>query len=52
MPKRVYYLTWLDPTTGFLKREEFDHHRDLEARLRELRQKGVTHTTQGAFERE
>ena len=50
--RTVYYINYIDPETGFLKREEFDHHRDMEPRIQELKAKGVKHFTRGHFERE
>jgi len=49
-PRRVYYITYMDPRTGFLKREEFDVHHDQETRIAELRKAGVTRMTTGSFE--
>jgi len=49
-PRRVYYINYLDPRTGFLKREEMDTHRDQETRIAELTKAGVTRITKGSFE--
>jgi hypothetical protein len=38
----VYYLTYIDPKTGFLKREETTNHQALVKRIQELVQQGVT----------
>jgi len=51
-PARVYYITYLDPNTGFLKREEFDNHRAQSARQRDLMKEGITRVQTGSFERE
>lgn len=50
-PRRVYYINYLDPDTGFLKREEFDRHQDQDARIAELKKKGIVHFNKGSFER-
>jgi len=50
MPRRIYYINWLDPETGFLKRDEYTSHRDQTARIEELRRRGVTRITEGSFE--
>jgi len=47
---RVYYINYIDPRTGFLKREEFDSHSDLETRIAALRRQGVARMTEGSFE--
>lgn len=49
-PRRIYYINYIDPETGFLKREEFDTHRDADKRIAELKADGVRHTTTGSFE--
>ena len=49
-PRRVYYINYLDPETGFLKREEFDRHRDQEDRVAELRAQGVTRITKSSYQ--
>jgi len=49
-PRRVYYINYLDPKTGFLEREEFDSHRDRDTRVAELRKASVTRITEGSFE--
>jgi len=49
-PRRRYYLNYIDAKTGFLRREEFDSHRDRDTRIQELRKAGVTHITEGSFE--
>jgi len=49
-PRRIYYVNYIDPRTGFLKREETDSHRDIEARIQELKEAGVLHMTEGSFE--
>jgi len=51
-PRRIYYVNYIDPRTGFLKREEAENHRDLEARIQALKDAGVIHITEGSFERE
>jgi len=47
-PRRVWYINYIDPKTGFLRHEEYNSHRDMEARATELRAQGVTHLTKGA----
>ena len=37
----VYYVNWLDQTTGFLKRMEFDDHAEAMRFLEDLQKKGV-----------
>ena len=49
-PRRVYYISYIDPATGFLKREEMDSHRIQEARIEELKTKGVKHFYKGSYE--
>jgi len=49
-PRRIYYINYLDLKTGFIKREEFDRHRDLVDRIAELRAQGVTRITEGSYE--
>jgi len=46
----VYYATWMDPGTGFLKRMEFNTHQVMMIFVRELLAKGI-HVTYGHFER-
>ena len=46
---RIYYINYLDPKTGFLKREEFTRHRNQEERIRELRAAGVKHIIEASF---
>jgi len=48
MSKRVWYINYIDPKTGFLKHEEYDSHRTMEARVAELRAAGITNLTKGA----
>jgi len=48
---RIYYINYIDPRTGFLKREEAENHKDIDARIRELKERGVLHITEGSFER-
>ena len=50
-PRRIYYINYLDPKTRFLKREEFESHRDMEARIQELKDLGMVHFNKGSFER-
>lgn len=47
--RRIYYLNYLDPKTGFLKREEANTHRELEERVAELKSQGVKEITKGSF---
>jgi len=47
--KRVYYITYMDPDTGFLRREEYDTHREQEDRKRMLRRMGVVRIHQGSY---
>jgi len=49
-PARVYYVNYIDPTTGFLKREETTDHRALTDRIADLKKRGVVHITEGSFE--
>jgi len=51
-PRRVYYINYIDPDTKFLKREEFDSHHDMEARIQELKNRGIIHFNRGSFETE
>jgi len=46
----VYYVTYIDPKTGFLKRVEFDSHADAMELVRSLQAQGV-HVMTGHFER-
>ena len=50
MPRSVYTVLYVDPATGFLKRLEFDTHRDREDKIRELKAAGVRELTRGSFE--
>jgi hypothetical protein len=43
----IYYINYIDPETGFLRREEFMSHRERDRRMEELRRKGVKHITTG-----
>jgi len=52
VPRTVYTILYMDPATGFLKREEFDTHRAQETRITELVKRGVTRIQRGHFERE
>ena len=47
--QRIYYINYIDPTTGFLKREEFTRHKDQKERIRELQAAGIKHITQASF---
>jgi len=49
-PARVYYVNYIDPATGFLKREETTGHRALTDRIAELKKAGVVHVTVGSYE--
>jgi len=46
----VYYVTWMDPTTGFLKRREFDLNSDMERFYEDLKKRGIP-AQYGHFER-
>jgi len=46
----VYYVTWMDPVTGFLKRLEFDTHEAAMGYVEDLKKKGI-HVMYGHFER-
>lgn len=48
-PGRVYYITYLDPTSGFLKRYEATSHKDRDAMVETLRDKGVVHYSTGSY---
>ena len=48
-PQRIYYLRWIDPTTGFPKREEFTSRRARRKREEELKLQGVKHTARGSY---
>lgn len=50
-PRRIYYINYIDKETGFLKREEFDRHRDQTTRISKLKAEGVTHITPGSYEK-
>jgi len=49
-PRRTYYINYIDPRTGFLKREEFDSHRDQMNRVDELKRQGVMYISHNHFE--
>jgi hypothetical protein len=49
-PRTIYYINYLDPTTGFLKREEYTEHRRQEERIRQLRAAGVRYITEGQYQ--
>ena len=49
-PRRIYYINYIDPKTGFLKREEFTTHRDMVERIAKLRAEGITNFNKGSFE--
>jgi hypothetical protein len=49
-PRVIYYINYIDPVTGFLRREEYTEHRRLDDRIRELRAAGVKYITEGKFE--
>lgn len=49
-PRRIYYINYIDPATGFLKREEFDSHSDMDTRIQELKKRGILHFNKGSFE--
>jgi len=51
-PRRIYYINYIDPRTGFLKREESENHKDIETRKAELKKRGVLHIAEGSFETE
>jgi len=46
----VYYVTWMDPGTGFLRRREFNTHEDLMIFVGDLQRQGIP-VTYGHFER-
>lgn len=48
-PKRIYYVNYIDPATGFLKREEFTSHRARSDRITILKKQGVTNFNIGSF---
>jgi len=50
VPRSVYTVVYIDPATGFLKREEFDTHRDREERIAKLKNAGVREISRGHFE--
>ena len=45
----VYYITYIDPRTGFLRREETESHRELQRRIAELVAQGVTILATGQY---
>jgi hypothetical protein len=45
----IYYINYIDPETGFLEKEEYVSHRQLNQRIEELRRKGVKHITTGHY---
>jgi hypothetical protein len=47
----VYYVTYIDPKTGFLKREDTEDHRTLQKRVAELVSQGVTILATGQYRR-
>lgn len=46
---RVYYIRYIDPKTGFQKREEFDTTRERTKRIEELKKEGVTTLAVGSY---
>jgi len=51
-PRRTYYINYIDPRTGFLKREESENHKDIEKLKQQLKERGVLHMATGSFETE
>lgn len=47
----VYYINYLDLVTGFMKRFESESHREVQAKIRELHEAGVTVMATGQYER-
>ena len=47
---RIYYINYIDPKTGFLKREEFTTHRAMTERIAKLEDEGIKDFTKGGFE--
>jgi len=48
-PQRIYYLRWIDPKTGFPKREEFTSRRTRAEREEQLKDQGVKHISKGSY---
>jgi hypothetical protein len=49
-PRIIYYINYVDPETGFIRREEFTVHRAQEERIAELKRKGVKNIVEGHYE--
>jgi hypothetical protein len=47
----VYYVTYIDPRTGFMRREETESHQSLQKRVAELVAQGVTILATGQYRR-
>ena len=48
-PQRIYYIRYIDPKTGFQKREEFDTQHAREKRIETLTAEDVKTLMKGSY---